>query len=127
MCYDSGLETFLPVKISFSIITLVACCVLQQLLTLLKSILEYDPNALIELGVDDDDRVDYFFCQTSAMKNTLQLYPEVLCVDSTYRCIFSNVGWLLCRVVFMANIRGCRLIMFTKNVSLIVGQQDWKL
>ena len=86
-------------KISFCIITLVVCCVLQQLLTLLKSILESDPNAVIQLGVDDDDRVDYFFCQTSAMKNTFQLYPEVLFVDSTYRCIFSNFGRLLCRVV----------------------------
>jgi len=64
-------------------------CVIQKLLYLLTTTLEKHPNAVLQIGMDTDDRIDYFYCQTSAMKTTLELYryPEVLFVDSTYRFV----------------------------------------
>jgi len=52
---------------------------------MLTEILESDPSAVLQVGMDDEDRIDYFFCQTTAMQKTLQLYPEILFLDATYK------------------------------------------
>lgn len=65
----------------------------QKLLALLKFIFESDANTLLQMGVDDDKRLDFFFCQTTAMKRIFQMYPEALFVDATYRFYNSCVIW----------------------------------
>jgi len=75
------------IRIDFAHGACSCCCILhlQNFIEMLQNILQSDPSAIVQVGTDDEERIDFFYCQTSAMRKTLELYPEILFLDATYK------------------------------------------
>ena len=57
----------------------------QQALSYLKSLIQNDPGADVNIVRDDDGFTSVIFIQTSDMKATFKKYGELLFLDSTYK------------------------------------------
>jgi len=68
------------IRIDFAHGACSCCCILhlQNFIEMLQNILQSDPSAIVQVGTDDEERIDFFYCQTSAVRKTLELYPEIL-------------------------------------------------
>lgn len=58
----------------------------DELLKVLENCIWNDPACTVSLIFHEDDELELLYIQTSRMKETAQNFPEVLLMDSTYRC-----------------------------------------
>ena len=58
----------------------------ERLLRVLETLLTDDVSSSVILTVDSGGELEMIYLQTSAMKKSMLKFPEVILMDSTYRC-----------------------------------------